>query len=52
MPSDVEKGDGGMREQLIWWIELFLKEETDSWEDAEERARKIVTPIVAIIKCC
>jgi hypothetical protein len=52
LPSDVEKGDGGMRERLIWWIEKLVEEDTDSWEDAEERARKIVAPIVASIKCC
>jgi hypothetical protein len=52
LSSDVDKGDEGAREQLIWWIKRLVEEDADSWEDAEERSRKIVAPIVASINRC
>jgi hypothetical protein len=51
LSSQVDKGDEGVRERLIWWVERLVVEESDSLEDAEERERKVVAPIVVSIKC-
>jgi hypothetical protein len=47
---DVEKGEG-MRNQLEWWVEAILKEESDSSTLAVERKEVIIVPILRAIRC-
>ena len=49
--ADVEKGKGGARKQLEWWIEAILKEESDSEAMAAERMEIIIAPLLRAI-CC
>jgi hypothetical protein len=46
---DVEKGED-MRNQLEWWVEAILKEESDSSVLAEERMEIIIAPILRAIR--
>ncbi|TVY65744.1 hypothetical protein LSUE1_G008320 [Lachnellula suecica] len=50
--SDSEIGTGSPRQQLEWWIEAILKEETDSDAMAKQRMKIIITPILKTICCC
>jgi hypothetical protein len=47
---DTEKG-GDSREELGWWIENILKEETDSDALALERMEVVIAPIIDGIRC-
>ncbi|TVY90807.1 hypothetical protein LAWI1_G005377 [Lachnellula willkommii] len=49
--ADVEKGEGDPEEQLKWWIEGILKEESDSEALAAERMEIIIAPILRLVRC-
>jgi len=47
---DVEKGED-IREQLEWWIEAILKEESDSDALAKQRMEVIIAPLLRAVRC-